>query len=184
MNEVIQALFEVDQQERKEHPVYGSPEYWRLRERDAQRRRQLLEIIENNGLSAPEDYYHAAMVFQHGETVVEIQLAHTLAKHGAELGYRPARWLAAASLDRWLMYQGKPQKYGTQVVPDGKKQRVWDVDPTTTDRDRAKWDVPPLAEMHQRAEQVTKTEPMPPMDHVPWWLKEAIKRWSAEEDAQ
>jgi hypothetical protein len=29
----------------------------------------------------------------------------------AVLGHPKARWLAAA-YDRWLMYQGKPQKYG------------------------------------------------------------------------
>jgi glycine oxidase len=34
------------------------------------------------------------------------------------------------------MYQGKPQKYGTQFVPDGKRWRLWDVDPTTTDAER------------------------------------------------
>jgi hypothetical protein len=35
------------------------------------------------------------------------------------------------------MYSGKPQKYGTNSVPDGKRFRVWDVDPATTDEAQA-----------------------------------------------
>ena len=44
------------------------------------------------------------------------------------------------------MYQGKAQKYGTQFVPDGKRHRLWDVDPTTTDDERAAKHVPSLQE--------------------------------------
>jgi len=120
-----------------------------LRERDAERRKRLQMIIASEELTEAEDYYIAAWLLNHGETVAEIWQAHTLAKKAAELGLRRARWLAAATFDRWLMYQGKPQKYGTQLVPDGKRQRVWDVDPTTSDIERAEWDVPSLAEMEK-----------------------------------
>ncbi len=64
---------------------------------------------------------------------------------GAELGHRAARWLAAAAHDRWLMRQGKPQKYGTQYVTEGDRWRLWEVDPATTDQERKEWSVPPLA---------------------------------------
>jgi transposase len=67
-------------------------------------------------LQAPEDYFHAAMVFQHGETLDDFWRAHELAKRGAELGHPNCRWLTAAAYDRWLMNQGKPQKYGTQYT--------------------------------------------------------------------
>jgi hypothetical protein len=182
MNGELQALFRADQDERTNHPSYGTPEYWALRGQDTERRKLLQSIVESGGLKEPEDYYYAAWILNHGESVEEIWQAHILAKEAAELGFRQARWLAAATNDRWLMYQGKAQKYGTQIVPDGKRQRVWDVEPATSDAERAEWDVPSLAEMNRRAEKVTREEAMPPMDDAPDWLKDAVLRWRAEDE--
>jgi hypothetical protein len=182
MSRELQDLFRADQDERTNHPAYGTPEYWLLRERDAARRERLESIIGSGGLKVPEDYYHAAWVLNHGESVEEIWQAHVLAKEAVGLGLRRARWLAAATYDRWLMYQGRPQKYGTQIVPDGKRQRVWDVEPATSDAERAEWGVPSLAEMQRRAEELTCIEPMPPMDAAPDWLKDALPRWRAEDE--
>ena len=181
MSSELQSLFRADQDERVNHPEYGTPDYWLLRERDAERRNRLQVIIDSGGLQEPEDYYHAAWILNHGESVEEIWQAHILAREAAELGLCRARWLAAATYDRWLMYQGKPQKYGTQIVPDGKRQRVWDVEPATSDAERAEWDVPSLAEMKRRAEEVTRNEPMPPMDTAPDWLRDALLRWDIED---
>jgi hypothetical protein len=181
VNTELQHLFQTDQQERAHHPSYDTPAYWALRERDRNRRRRVHELITAGELAAPEDYYYAAMIFQHGETVEEIGQAWRLAQQSAALGYRPARWLTAATYDRWLMYQSRPQKYGTQIVPDGRRHRVWDVEPETTDEERAAWDVPPLAEQHRRAEELTRTEPIPPLAAAPDWLKAALKRWGEED---
>ena len=184
MSNELRDLFRADQDERANHPDYGTAEYWLLRGRDAKRRERLEGIIESGGLREPEDYYHAAWILNHGESVEEIWKAHVLAKRATELGLRRARWLAAATFDRWLMYQGKPQKYGTQIVPDGKRQRLWDVEPATSDAERAEWDVPTLAEMERRAEEVTRSEPMPPMDAAPDWLRSALLRWRAEDEGR
>ena len=184
MSSELQDLFRADQDERTNHPDYDTPEYWALRERDAQRRQRLEGIVESGGLEEPEDYYHAAWILNHGESVEETWQAHILAKEAVNLGLRRARWLAAATYDRWLMYQGKPQKYGTQIVPDGKRQRLWDVEPATSDAERAEWDVPSLAEMERRAEEVTRKEVMPPMDDAPQWLKDALIRWNAEDEGR
>lgn len=184
MSRELQDLFSADQDERINHPQYGTPDYWLLRQRDGERRKRVEAIIASGGLKEPEDYYHAAWILNHGEAIEEIWRAHTLAKAASELGLESARWLAAAAYDRWLMYQGRPQKYGTQIVPDGKRQRVWDVEPTTTDAERAQWGVPSLAEMERRAEEVTRSEAMPPMETAPEWLKTAILRWRAEDEGR
>jgi len=184
MSSELQDLFRADRNERTNHPEYGTPEYQLLRERDAQRRTRLQSIIESGGLKEPEDYYHAAWLLNHGESIEEIWQAHVLAMEAVKLGFGRARWLAAAAYDRWLMYQGKPQKYGTQIVPDGKRQRVWDVEPATTDDERAEWDVPTLAEMKRRAEEVTRKETMPPMETAPEWLKDALLRWRVEDEGR
>jgi hypothetical protein len=174
-------LFEEDQRARMHHPHAGTDEYRALRRDDAMRREEARGLIRDEERLSGEELYCAAMIFQHSDALEDIDTAHRLARRAAESGYRPARGLAASSLDRWLMYQGRPQKYGTNIVPDGRRQRVWDVDPRTSDDERAIWDVPPLEEMHRRAERVTREEPMPPMEEAPAWLKEAIDRWKAED---
>ena len=118
----------------------------------SQPRRALAQRIVEQGLArTANDYYHAAMLLQHGEKLEHWRQARELALRAAEMGHARARYMAAAALDRWLMRQGKPQKYGTNSWPDKVGWRVWDYDPTTTDEERADWDVPPLAELLLRA---------------------------------
>ncbi len=116
-NKELLALFVEDQEDRKGDLPAELPE------RDRKRRRRVDELIATGALTEPEDYFHAAMVFQHGETLDDYWRAHELARKGADLGHRGARWLAAAAYDRWLLRQGRPQKYGTQYVPEGERWR-------------------------------------------------------------
>jgi glutathione synthase/RimK-type ligase-like ATP-grasp enzyme len=179
MNQELLSLFSSDQLERQDFPAHGTPAFLALQDRDRERRRRVNTIVATEGLDVPADYYHAAMVLLHGESSDEIWRAYTLASHAAKNNYRPARWLSAAAYDRWLMYQGRPQMFGTQIVPDGHRFRLWDVDQATTDADRAAWDVPPLGEMGECAEELSRTKPLPAPDRAPAWLKEAIRRWDA-----
>lgn len=176
------ALFRADQLERKNPPPVDTPAYRLLRRRDEQRRQRVRDIVAAAGpaLSA-ENLYFAALVLHHGGNIDEVQQAHQLAQESAGMGHRPARWLTAATLDRWLMMQGQPQKYGTQIVPDGHRFRVWEVDPATTDAERANWDVRSLARQQQRAAEMTQTDPQPDMARAPDWLKAALKRWQHDE---
>ena len=80
------------------------------------------------------------------------------------------------------MYQSRPQKYGTQFVPDGEHYRLWEVEPTKTDADRAACNVPSLVEQARRTQQMTLTMSQSPMDNAPWWLKEAVQRWRLQAD--
>jgi hypothetical protein len=96
-----------------------------------------------------DDYFHAAMIFQHGSGAAHYRLAHELAMRAVELDpeHRAARWLAAAAKDRELQALGKPQRYGTQFrVTRGGQVRLYRVDPSVTDDERAELEVPPLAE--------------------------------------
>lgn len=176
----MSALRRLEAEDRAENRAVmaGTPDYAALRTRDAARRAAVAAILETGGALAAEDLYAAAWIFNHGDIADEARQAHDLARRAAEQGHKPARWLAAAALDRSLMYAGRPQRYGTNIVPDGTGWRVWDVDPATTDAERAKWDVPPLAEMHRRAAAIKG--PQPPLDAAPRWLKDALLRWNAQ----
>ena len=178
MNKELHQLYEADVEEHAQGNAHGTTAYSAMRERDRQRRQRVSVMITDNQLHSAADYFHAARIFQHGDTPDDAWQAYKLARWGAELGEPRARWMAAAACDRWLMYQGRPQKYGTNYVSDGNRQRLWDVDPKTTDAERAAWDVPTLAEQIRKAEEATRLHPSTPVgDDAPDWLKEAIRRW-------
>lgn len=188
MNRELASLYNADKQERTNQPKANTPAYKAMRARDLERRLRVMELVATNQLDTPEDYYHAAHIMNHGDTPADAKNAHTLALRASELGYRQARWLAAASYDRWQMYQGKPQKYGTNYVYDGKNDRLWAVDPNTTDKERAEWDVPPLAEQLRKAEEANRHKVPLSEDELkafelnaPEWLKRALEKWRAEE---
>lgn len=186
MNQELLSLYQADRRERVNQPQGNTSEYKAMRARDLQRRKRVMELMATNELTTAEDYYHAAYIMNHGDTPEDAKHAHTFALRASEFDYQPARWLAAASYDRWQMYQGKPQKYGTNYVFDGRKDRLWDVDPNTTDAERAEWDIPPLAEQLRKAEEANRQKiPMSEEElrqfeaNAPEWLKNALKKWSA-----
>lgn len=153
----------------------GEPAYVSLRERDRARREAVMALLADGWPDDAEALYAAAWVLNHGDLSEEAALGSRLAARAAELGRPGARWLAAAALDRSLMYSGLPQKYGTNIVPDGVGWRLWDVDPATTDAERIANEVPPLAEMRARAAAITT--PQPAMAGAPESLRKAMRRW-------
>src|ERR1041384_4243754 len=105
MNRELAALYEADQQARINQPKLNTPEYKAMRARDMERRMHVMEMVAASELHIAKDYYEAAQIMNHGDTPEDAINAHQLALCASELGHRPARWLAAASYDRWLMYQ-------------------------------------------------------------------------------
>ena len=80
--------------------------------------------------------HYLAYLLIHGETTEDYQLAHEYAKKAVDMGSSVTKWLYAATLDRWLVSQGKPQKFGTQYkIVNGKKE-LFPVDKNTTDEER------------------------------------------------
>ena len=152
-NPELERLYKEDQADR-EHGPNADIDWQAVSKRDAERRARVREIVDKGGATTSTDYYHAAMVYQHGTEVPEYDEAHRLATKAVELDpeNKSAKWLAAASKDRSLMWQGKPQLYGTQFKKVDGKWILWEVDPSITDEERAKWNVPPLAEQRKKLE--------------------------------
>jgi hypothetical protein len=144
-------LFEDDQRDRSATELPSD-----LSGRDRIRRAAVMRHIDDSRMCTPGDFFHAAMVFQHGRIPDHHQLAFELARRAADAGHHQARWLAAAAMDRWLMHQGLAQKFGTQYLDQGGGWVLYDVDATTTDDERAAWDVPPLAEAYRHADELNR----------------------------
>lgn len=150
-NDELRRIYEEDQADRRGQM---SPDIWA---RDRARRERVDAIFSAGGLRTAEDHLRAAFVFQHGDRLEHYWQAHELAMRAVELGHGPpARWLAAAAYDRWLMHQGLPQKFGTQYRLAGARYVLHEVDPLTSDEDRARWDVPTLARAEAMAEELSR----------------------------
>lgn len=129
----------------------------RVLDRDAQRRRLVSLAVEGKTVRTAEDYYHAAMIMQHGDSAGDIAQARKLAKRSTELDPTNgnALWLYAATTDRYLHQSGRPQIYGTQMK---QVNGQWSRDPydpkAVTDAERARWRVPSLEEQRQELEEL------------------------------
>jgi hypothetical protein len=110
MNNELASLYQADRKERINQPRANTVEYKAMRARDLQRRMRVMEILTANELHTAEDYYYAAHIMNHGDTPEDAEKAHRLAQRASELGHRPARWLAAASYDRWQNSSAKRKK--------------------------------------------------------------------------
>jgi hypothetical protein len=157
MHEELALLYQQDQADRSQWQTLTPEQQKSVGQRDKKRLQRVEELLANGALQDAKDYFHAAMVFQHGGTGEHYWQAHELAKRGAQLGHVASRWLTAAAYDRWLMSQGKPQKYGTQYTTRDGRWLLYEVDPATTDEQRAEWNVPSLARALQRAEKMNRT---------------------------
>jgi hypothetical protein len=150
-NPELLTLYEADQADRALPPERID---WRVvGPRDAQRLARVKQLVRTGGLHSADDFFHAAMVLQHGPLPDDTDEARRLALRAVELdpAQEQAKWLAAAALDRSLMRRGKPQRFGTQfLIVDGKWQ-LYQVDPAVSDEERERWNVPPLAQAQARA---------------------------------
>lgn len=137
----LQALVEADQAARQ-----GPIDWERLRVEDARRRVVVRGWVAAEAIQAPVDQWRAALIFQHGRSVEDFELAHRLAAASAAAGHDPARWLEAATEDRWRLARGLPQRWGTQYQDNDGRWELAPVDPATTDAERAARGLPSLAE--------------------------------------
>lgn len=156
----LQRLYEADQADRR-HSSPPTPEIWaEISRRDATRRARVLELVRADSVRTAADFYHAAMVLQHGEGSEDILLAHILATAAAFAGDDRGRWLSAASLDRYLHRTRSPQRLGTQYLKS-RESDPYTLDPAAPwsqgpyedwlpDSIRKVFGVPPLASQIER----------------------------------
>ncbi|MBI5622622.1 MAG: hypothetical protein HY924_02455 [Elusimicrobia bacterium] len=116
-NSRLHELYLGDQKDR-ESVYHSKARVDDLSARDKLRRGLVYEMISQDAVKSGVDLYHAAVILQHGSEAKDFLAAHRLAVLAAIAGHRPARWLLAASLDRFLSAVGQPQVYCTQFEFD------------------------------------------------------------------
>jgi hypothetical protein len=126
--------------------------------RDRAREKRVKELLASDALRSGADYYHAAMVLQHAQAPEDFLLAHDLCVVAISKGEERAKWLAAASLDRFLTNIGRAQRFGTQYFSKDLEHPVSlvETDPSVPDSLRRALNVPTLAQAKQREAQFAK----------------------------
>lgn len=131
----IHQLFEADQKDR-ETAITGSAETWKgVTARDEERRRLARQLLDSGALQTGQDFKDASFIYQHGDVPQDYLMAHILAMAAMSKGDASARWIAAATLDRYLQSVKQPQVFGTQYnwkqpgpKPHGATQAPYDKD--------------------------------------------------------
>lgn len=149
-NPELARLYQEDQADRVSKD--GKPIDWKVVEpRDKMREKRVKELYANNQLRTGADYYHAAMVLQHAGAPEDYLLAHEFCVVSISKGDERAKWLAAASEDRFLMGIDRPQRFATQFRSVGSSpMRLYQTDDVVTDELRRALNVPTLAQAKER----------------------------------
>jgi hypothetical protein len=120
------------------------------------------KLIDQGKLKTGKDFFFAALVFQHSTKPAEVLLAHVLAVTAVSKGNSNGKYMAAASLDRYLWNLNQPQVYGTQFkkVENGN----WSMEPyarnSLSDGERRLWCVIPLAKQEEILQAVQNGGPL------------------------
>ena len=128
--------------------------------KDDDRIKLVLELLAKGAAQTPEDKFNAAIVLQHtpltfcekrlvSASPYNYLLAHYLAQQSYEGGYVQARELVAQSIDRYLSFTEGHQRYGTNRIVNQEtgKEELVPIDRNVPDSERAKYGVPPLAQL-------------------------------------
>jgi len=123
----VHRLFTADQADREAWEKGGATlagsvsveAFTKISDRDKQRRERTRQIIDAGGLKTAQDYHDAAFIFQHGDAPEDYLLAHILATAAITKGDLGSRWIAAATLDRYLQFIKQKQVFGTQYMQSG-----------------------------------------------------------------
>jgi|HubBroStandDraft_1064217.scaffolds.fasta_scaffold115893_2 hypothetical protein len=82
------------------------------------RKATLRAMLADGEIKSAMDFKEAAFIFQHGDNPEDCLFAHVLAMEALARGEASAKWIAAATLDRYLQSIKQPQIFGTQYPLD------------------------------------------------------------------
>jgi hypothetical protein len=155
-NAELARIFQEDQDDRK--PGLHGIDWAKLKPRDDARLARIRELYASDALRTGADWFHAALILQHSNEADDYLLAHEMSVAAVALGHKEARWLTAASEDRFLRRIGRKQRFGTQYEPADKpgSLELAPTEPQVTDALREVLGIQSLAEAKAAASQFDK----------------------------
>ncbi|MCB2202046.1 hypothetical protein KQH51_04370 [bacterium] len=110
-------------------------------------RAEVYQFLAQSVISIPEDLYAASVILGRADSTAPeaVLQAHYLAVTAVGKGLGSAKVQAATMIDRYQALSGRPQLYGTQYFVDSVGvARLYPVDSTVSDSQRAEWNIQPL----------------------------------------
>lgn len=131
---------------------FESIDWEKVSKQDLQHRVRVAELLKEDKVQTANDYFHAAMIYQHASDKDGYKLAHELSVIGAIKGNKTSIWLSAASWDRFLNSMKENQRFGTQYSSkDGKTFELNTTDEMVSDSMRKAMSCPTLQQAKDRA---------------------------------
>jgi hypothetical protein len=96
-------------------PRFTEEEY---KQRVKVRQATLRRVLAAGEIKTGDDFMDAAYIFQHSDSPDDCLFAHILAMEAVFRGTTAAKFIAAATLDRYLQFTKHPQVFGTQYITD------------------------------------------------------------------
>jgi hypothetical protein len=152
-NPELERIYQEDQAERTKGIKKPGPD---AAERDRERLKRVAALLDAGAARTADDFFHAAQVYNHGDTSEEYLRGHELAMLAAAKGNTQALFLSAASLDRFLRSIGRPQVFGTQYNRRGNMATMEPYDRSMSDALRTAFGVPSLKEQEARLKEMNK----------------------------
>lgn len=116
-------------------------------------RKRLDILIRKRKTLSPKEHFICAMIYHHGFTISSSRKALFHIRIAQRRSYRHKRWLIASIIDRLLQLQGKPQKYGTQIIKlKNGKYKQYKMDNSINDKERVELGLPKLKELKKYLE--------------------------------
>ncbi|APU70203.1 tetratricopeptide repeat protein [Christiangramia flava] len=154
-NKELVTMYKKDQASRMNGPI----DWAVLSREDSIRRASVDRMIEEGKVKTAQDFYHAAMIYQHGNDTIASGKAVQYMKKAVEMDPSTNKWLLAAAIDRDLMRKGEPQIYGTQFLKNGMNEPYiqYEIDSTqVSDAQRQDYGVPTLAQQKIQLERMNQ----------------------------
>lgn len=148
-SEKLRKLYDADQTARTVSP----PNF----DEDIARRVEVAAIYARGCLQRAEDFHHAALIFQHGNSPEHYYQAWYFATRAVAMGDESAEWLIPRAIDRYLLNIGQKQLFGTNTVTpylwDSESEEqyfcLWPVEDELPDKLRDRYKIPLLADKRE-----------------------------------
>jgi hypothetical protein len=155
-NTELTRMYQEDQDDRK--PGLHGIDWSVVGPRDLARLKRTRELYQAGSLRTAADWLHAALILQHKSDADDYLLAHEMCVAALANGEQGAKWLSAATEDRFLRSIGRKQRFGTQyeAAAEPGKFKLADTDSQVTDELRSALGAPSLAEAAATASRFDK----------------------------
>ncbi len=128
-NVKLAKLYEQDQAERGA----TNPDWSVVMNHDRARSAAVDGMLKSGKVKTAKDYFHAANILIHGQTLRDMQLSYATSSIAVDLApdNRKFKELNACAWDRIMLWRNRPQWYGTQYHRDS--SGVWELDTLDAD---------------------------------------------------